>query len=128
MPAVNISMSREICLKREPSNSSVAIMPSRPILEVTIQNIKGLHARASAKFVKTVMAYDAEVWVTRMVQNPGDYDPEKDGPVNGGSLLGLMMLAADLGTQLKLEAGGERAVEVLEALKALIDNKFGEGE
>lgn len=103
-------------------------MPSRPYREVTIQNIKGLHARASAKFVKTSAAYDAEVWVTRIVQNPADYDAEKDGPVNGGSLLGLMMLAADLGTRLKLEAVGRQQEEVLEALKLLINSKFGEEE
>lgn len=103
-------------------------MSSRPSVEVIIQNIKGLHARASAKFVKTVTSHDAEVWVTRMVQNPADYDPEKDGPVNGGSLLGLMMLAADIGTHLKLEAEGRQSTEVLDSLKMLIDNKFGEEE
>lgn len=103
-------------------------MSSRQHIEVTIKNIKGLHARASAKFVKTVAAYDAQVWVTRIVQNTENYDPEKDGPVNGGSLLGLMMMAADLGTKLKLEAEGTQANDVLQSLKALIDNKFGEEE
>ncbi|MFO1243038.1 MAG: HPr family phosphocarrier protein [Rickettsiales bacterium] len=103
-------------------------MSSRPSLEAVIQNIKGLHARASAKFVKTVALHNASVWVTRVVQNPADYDPEKDGPVSGGSLLGLMMLAADMGTTLKLEAEGPQAQEALVSLKTLIDHKFGEEE
>lgn len=101
---------------------------SRLSVEATIQNQKGLHARASAKFVKTAGGYNAQVWVTRVNANPLEYDAEKDGPVNGGSLLGLMILAADTGTILKIEAEGEQAREVLTALKTLIDEKFGEEE
>ena len=96
--------------------------------DLKIVNEKGLHARASAKFVKTASAFNARVMVTRVNANPLDYDAEKDGPVSGGSLLGLMILAADIGTILRIEADGEQAEEAVNALKALIDQKFGEEE
>jgi phosphocarrier protein HPr len=80
-------------------------------------NMRGLHARASAKFVQLVSGYDAEVQV------------EKDGmSVGGTSIMGLMMLAASPGTSIKVSATGRQAVEVMDALAALLADKFGEGE
>jgi phosphocarrier protein HPr len=80
-----------------------------------ICNKKGLHARASAKFVQTVEKFDAEVRVTRCHDSVG-----------GTSIMGLMMLAAAPGTSITVEATGKEAAEVVEALAALIDSKFGE--
>jgi phosphocarrier protein HPr len=80
-------------------------------------NMRGLHARASAKFVQLVSGYDAEVQV------------EKDGMrVGGTSIMGLMMLAASPGTSINVSATGPQALEVLDALAALLADKFGEGE
>ncbi|MBL4600772.1 MAG: HPr family phosphocarrier protein [Rhizobiaceae bacterium] len=82
-----------------------------------ISNRKGLHARASAKFVKCVEQYDAEIVVS------------KDGHVVGGtSIMGLMMLAASNGSSIHISASGPDADDAVLALKALIDDKFGEGE
>jgi phosphocarrier protein HPr len=84
---------------------------------LTICNRKGLHARASARFVQTVEKFDAEVRVMR------------GGEVVGGtSIMGLMMLAAAPGTKITVEATGKEAAEVIEALAALIDSRFGETE
>lgn len=80
-----------------------------------IVNKRGLHARASAKFVQLVDAYDAHVRVS------------KDGMTVGGtSIMGLMMLAASPGCCIEVSASGEQAAEVLDALAALIADKFGE--
>lgn len=80
-----------------------------------IVNDKGLHARASAKFVETVERFDARVTVRR------------DGmEVSGDSIMGLMMLAASCGTHVEVETSGEQADEVAEALKFLVANRFGE--
>jgi phosphocarrier protein len=87
----------------------------RPEAKVTIRNRKGLHARASAKFVKCAENFDAEVTVTR------------DGhSVGGTSIMGLMMLAAGPGTEIHLMATGPEAPEALEALVELIAAGFGE--
>jgi phosphocarrier protein HPr len=85
------------------------------VLEIC--NKKGLHARASARFVQTVEKYDAEVWVTR----GGD-------KVGGTSIMGLMMLSAAPGTSIIVEATGKDAAEVMEALTALIKSRFGEDD
>lgn len=80
-----------------------------------ITNKRGLHARASAKFVQTVGAFDAEISVS------------KDGTTVGGtSIMGLMMLAASPGCSILVSASGAQAVEALNALEELIENKFGE--
>ncbi|EJM99923.1 HPr family phosphocarrier protein [Phyllobacterium sp. YR531] len=80
-----------------------------------IVNRRGLHARASAKFVQLVDGYDAHVRV------------EKDGMTVGGtSIMGLMMLAASPGCCIKVSASGRQAPEVMKALGALIADKFGE--
>jgi phosphocarrier protein len=93
---------------------------------VTIQNIKGLHARASTKFVKTVASCDARVMVTRIYNDGTPYSPERDGPVNGESMLALLMLAAEKGATLRIEAEGVGAEACLAKLAELIDAKFGE--
>ncbi|MGA1804618.1 HPr family phosphocarrier protein [Rhizobium sp. HT1-10] len=83
--------------------------------ELLIINKRGLHARASAKFVQTVEAFDAAVTVSR------------DGTtVGGNSIMGLMMLAASPGCSVFVTASGNQAKEALDALDALIANKFGE--
>ena len=87
----------------------------RPQARVVIVNRKGLHARASAKFVKCAEAFDAEITVTRDGQSVG-----------GTSIMGLMMLAAGPGVELHLVAEGPEGPEALEALVALIEDGFGE--
>ncbi|MFZ3358244.1 MAG: HPr family phosphocarrier protein [Xanthobacteraceae bacterium] len=82
-----------------------------------ICNKKGLHARASAKFVQTVEKFDAEVRVMRCNESVG-----------GTSIMGLMMLAASPGTSITVEAIGPEAAEVVEALAALIGSRFGEAD
>ncbi len=85
------------------------------LAEVTIVNTRGLHARASAAFVKTAEKFDAEVTV------------KKDGQtVGGGSIMGLMMLGAGKGSTLLIETEGPEAEEALEALTALIEAGFHE--
>ena len=87
----------------------------RPMADVVICNRKGLHARASAKFVKLAETFKAEVRVTR------------DGQTVGGtSIMGLMMLGASTGTTIHLEAEGPEAPEAIEALVALVMDGFGE--
>ena len=87
----------------------------RPMAEVMICNRKGLHARASAKFVKCAERFNANIRVTR------------DGQTVGGtSIMGLMMLGASIGTTIKLEADGPEAPEAIEALVALVADGFGE--
>ena len=83
--------------------------------ELTIQNRKGLHARAAAAFVKAIENLDAEVTVERIGQE-----------VNGCSIMGLMMLAAAKGTTIKVTCSGKQAQEAMDALSTLINNKFGE--
>lgn len=87
----------------------------RPEAVVIIRNRKGLHARASAKFVKCAETFDASVVVTRDGQSVG-----------GTSIMGLMMLAAGPGSELHITAEGPEGPEALEALVALIDDGFGE--
>ena len=88
---------------------------------VTIVNIKGLHARAAAKFVKTAASFSAQLHVRKQ----GDAELPA---VVGTSILGLMMLGAEAGTVLHLTAEGEQAAEALAAIAELVDNKFGEPE
>lgn len=83
--------------------------------ELTIQNRKGLHARAAAAFVKAIENLDAEVTVERIGQE-----------VSGCSIMGLMMLAAAKGTTIKVTCSGNQAQEAMDTLSTLINNKFGE--
>ena len=85
------------------------------VREFDIVNQRGLHARASAKFVQLVGSYDASVTV------------EKDGiSVGGTSIMGLMMLAASPGCRIRVTARGPQAEEIIEALADLIARRFGE--
>ena len=81
----------------------------------TIQNKRGLHARAAAKLAHVAGTFNANVSVTRGVQT-----------VSGTSIMGLMMLAANLGTEIRLTATGEQAEAVLDAICDLIEAKFEE--
>ncbi len=83
--------------------------------KVLIRNRKGLHARASAKFVKCAERFDAEVTVTRDGQSVG-----------GTSIMGLMMLAASPGAEIHMTAEGPEAPAALEALVKLVEAGFGE--
>ena len=81
----------------------------------TILNDKGLHARASARFVEVVEKFESEVIV------------EKDGlEASGSSIMGLLMLAASKGTSIKITLNGNDAEELVLALEELINSKFGE--
>ena len=80
-----------------------------------IINKLGLHARAAAQFVKVASSFDAELAISRDGQT-----------VNGKSIMGIMMLAAGLGSTIELEATGDDEAELLDALGALISAKFNE--
>jgi phosphocarrier protein HPr len=84
---------------------------------VTISNKLGLHARASAKLTKLASSFPCEVHLSR-----------NDRRVNAKSIMGVMMLAAGLGSQVELECDGQREDEAILAITALINDKFGEGE
>jgi len=83
--------------------------------DLAITNKRGLHARASAKFVQTVEQFDAEVEVSKDNQTVG-----------GLSIMGLMMLAASIGTSIRVVARGPQAAEALSAITHLVENKFFE--
>src|SRR5262252_4595519 len=83
--------------------------------ELLIINKRGLHARASAKFVQMVERFSAEVWVTRGSETVG-----------GTSIMGLMMLAAGPGTTIKVSATGPEAREAIAAITKLVESKFNE--
>jgi len=82
-----------------------------------IQNIKGLHARASAKLVEVVEAFDANATI------------RKDGEsTSGDSIMGLLMLAASIGTFIEVETSGPQAAELAAAIENLVADKFGEDD
>jgi len=83
--------------------------------ELLIINKRGLHARASAKFVQMVEKFSAEVWVTRGSETVG-----------GTSIMGLMMLAAGPGTMIKVSAIGPEADAAITAITQLVESKFNE--
>ncbi len=87
------------------------------VRELEICNKKGLHARASAKFVQTVERFDADVKVTRGAETVG-----------GTSIMGLMMLAAGPGSTITVEASGKEAAEVMDAIESLIGGRFDEDD
>jgi phosphocarrier protein HPr len=84
---------------------------------VTISNKLGLHARASAKLTKLAGSYPCDVWLAR-----------GDRRVNAKSIMGVMMLAAGIGVTVEIETIGDREQEALDAIVALMNDKFGEGE
>jgi phosphocarrier protein HPr len=83
----------------------------------TISNKLGLHARASAKLTKLAGSFPCEVWLSRGERR-----------INAKSIMGVMMLAAGVGSEVVLETDGEQEREAMAALLALIEDKFGEGE
>ncbi|MBN8970214.1 MAG: HPr family phosphocarrier protein [Rhizobiales bacterium] len=85
------------------------------VREIPITNKRGLHARASAKFVQTAEKFDAELTVTRNGESVG-----------GTSIMGLMMLSAGIGTSITVSAKGREAQAALDAITELVTNKFGE--
>ena len=91
--------------------------PDAVVRVMRIVNEKGLHARASVKFVQTVEKFDAKVRVTRCGETVG-----------GTSIMGLMFLAAAPGTEITVAATGKDAEAVIAALDALIASRFGEDE
>ena len=88
-----------------------------PQATTTISNKLGLHARASAKLTKLAGSFPCEVWLSKGERR-----------INAKSIMGVMMLAAGIGSEVSLETTGEQAQEALDALLALIADKFGEGE
>lgn len=85
--------------------------------EIPVINKRGLHARASAKFVQMAERFNAEIWVTRNGETVG-----------GTSIMGLMMLSAGIGTTVTVSAAGPQAQEAVDALAELMGSKFGEEE
>ena len=85
--------------------------------EIEIINKLGLHARASAKLTQLAGKFTSEVWLTRNSRR-----------VNGKSIMGVMMLAAGKGSKVMLETEGEQEQECFDAILALVNDKFGEGE
>jgi phosphocarrier protein HPr len=84
---------------------------------ITISNKLGLHARASAKLTKLAGSFPCEVWLAKGERR-----------VNAKSIMGVMMLAAGLGSSVTLDTDGEREQEASDAILALITDKFGEGQ
>jgi phosphocarrier protein len=83
----------------------------------TISNKLGLHARASAKLTKLVGSFACDVWMARNGRR-----------INAKSIMGVMMLAAGLGSEVEIETDGPDEQQAIDALVALINDKFGEGE
>jgi phosphocarrier protein len=88
-----------------------------PQATTTISKKLGLHARASAKLTKLAGSFPCEVWLSKGERR-----------INAKSIMGVMMLAAGLGTEVLVETSGEREDEAMQALLALMADKFGEGE
>ena len=88
-----------------------------PQATTIISNKLGLHARASAKLTKLAGSFPCEVWLTKGERR-----------VNAKSIMGVMMLAAGLGSEVTIDTDGEQAQEALDGLLALMADKFGEGE
>lgn len=105
-------MNEEAAPEKELGPSVPADALSRELL---IINKRGLHARASAKFVQMVERFNAEVWVTRGSETVG-----------GTSIMGLMMLAAGPGTSVVVSATGPDAQAAIDAIAALVADKFNE--
>jgi len=87
------------------------------VREFPIVNRKGLHARATAKFVQCAETFDAEITVSRCGETVG-----------GDSIMGILTLGAGLGSKITVAARGQQAEEALDALEALVANRFGEDE
>ncbi len=88
-----------------------------PQLEIVVSNKLGLHARAAAKLTQLAGQFSGEIFISKGAQR-----------VNAKSIMGVMMLAAGIGSTVKLEASGDDAEQALTALQSLFDDKFGEGQ
>lgn len=88
-----------------------------PVAEIEIINKLGLHARASAKLSQLAAQYPCEILLSRNGRQ-----------INAKSIMGVMMLAAGMGSKVTLETAGDQADEAMTALTALINDRFGEGE
>jgi phosphocarrier protein len=88
-----------------------------PIAEIEIVNKLGLHARASAKLSQLAAQFPCEILLSRNGRQ-----------INAKSIMGVMMLAAGIGSKVTLETVGDQADEAMAALTELINNRFGEGE
>ncbi|MBU3605695.1 MULTISPECIES: HPr family phosphocarrier protein [unclassified Polynucleobacter] len=88
-----------------------------PVAEIEIINKLGLHARASAKLSQLAAQFPCEILLSRNGRQ-----------INAKSIMGVMMLAAGIGSTVTLETVGEQADEAMQALTELINNRFGEGE
>ena len=84
---------------------------------ITIINKLGLHARASAKLTKLAGSFPCEIWISK-----------GDRRVNAKSIMGVIMLAAGIGSEVTIETDGDQAQEAMDAMLGLINDKFGEGE
>jgi phosphocarrier protein HPr len=85
--------------------------------KIVISNKLGLHARASAKFTKLASGFQSDVFLSR-----------KDRRVNAKSIMGVMMLAAGIGIEVEIETSGPDEQQAMDALTALVNDKFGEGQ
>ncbi|MDN3986545.1 HPr family phosphocarrier protein [Zwartia vadi] len=88
-----------------------------PDLDIVVSNKLGLHARAAAKLTQLASQYSSEIFISKGAQR-----------VNAKSIMGVMMLAAGIRSNVKVEANGSDAERALDAIKKLFDDKFGEGE
>jgi phosphocarrier protein HPr len=88
-----------------------------PQIEIVVSNKLGLHARAAAKLTQLAGQFSGEIFISKGAQR-----------VNAKSIMGVMMLAAGIGSTVKLEASGGDAEQALNAMQALFDDKFGEGQ
>ena len=88
-----------------------------PSIDIIISNKLGLHARASAKLTQLASRFESEVFISRATKR-----------VNAKSIMGVMMLAAGIGSEVTIETDGPQEQEAMDALLALIADKFGEGE
>jgi phosphocarrier protein len=90
-------------------------VPTELQQQVRIKNKYGLHARPAAEFVKTAARFNSEIWVRK-----------NDVEVNGKSIMGMMMLAAECGSEIVIRANGPDAEQAVRELVDLVDRKFGE--
>lgn len=88
-----------------------------PAIDITISNKLGLHARAAAKLTQHASRFRSEIFIAKGAQR-----------VNAKSIMGVMMLAAGIGVTVKVDATGPDADQALADIKALFDDKFGEGQ
>jgi len=88
-----------------------------PQIDIIVSNKLGLHARAAAKLTQLAGQFSGEIFISKGAQR-----------VNAKSIMGVMMLAAGIGSTVRLEASGGDAEQALTALQSLFDDKFGEGQ